>query len=45
VVNEKRHQIKVTTPDGLTKTYHEGQQIPLTLFGGSSLAVSAIFTE
>lgn len=45
VVNEKRRQVKVSTPDGLTKTYHEGQQIPLTLFGGSSLAVSAIFTE
>lgn len=45
VVNEKRRQVKVTTPDGVTKTYHEGQQIPLTLFGGGSLAVSAIFTE
>jgi Uma2 family endonuclease len=45
VVNEKRRQVKVTTPDGLTKTYHEGQQIPLTLFGGGSLAVGAIFTE
>jgi Uma2 family endonuclease len=45
VVNEKRRQVKVTTPDGVTKTYHEGQQIPLTLFGAGSLAVSAIFTE
>jgi Uma2 family endonuclease len=44
-VNEKRRQVKVTTPDGVTKTYHEGQQIPLTFFGGGSLAVSAIFTE
>jgi Uma2 family endonuclease len=45
LVNEKRRQVKVTTPDGVTKTYHEGQQIPLTLFGTGSLAVSAIFTE
>jgi len=45
VVNEKRRQVKVTTPDGVTKTYQEGQQIPLTLFGGGSLAVGAIFTE
>jgi Uma2 family endonuclease len=45
VVNEKRRQVKITTPDGVTKTYHEGQQIPLTLFGGASLAVSAIFAE
>jgi Uma2 family endonuclease len=45
VVNEKRRQVKVTTPDGVTKTYHENQQIPLTLFGVGSLAVSAIFTE
>ncbi len=45
VVDEKRRQVKVTTPDGVTKTYREGQQIPLTLFGGGSLAVSAIFTE
>jgi hypothetical protein len=45
VVNEKRRQIKVTPSDGVTKTYHEGQQIPLTLLGGGSLAVSTIFTE
>jgi Uma2 family endonuclease len=45
VVDEKRRQVKVTTPDGLTKTYREGQQIPLTLFGGGSLDVSAIFME
>jgi Uma2 family endonuclease len=45
VVDEKRRQVKVTTPDGVTKTYHAGQQIPLTLFGGSSLLVDTIFTE
>jgi Uma2 family endonuclease len=45
VVNEKRRQVKVSTPDSLTKTYNEGQQIPLTLFGSGSIAVRAIFTE
>lgn len=44
VVDEKRRQVKVSTPDGVTKTYHADQEIPLTLFGGS-LPVSTIFTE
>jgi Uma2 family endonuclease len=45
VLDAKRRQVKVSTPDGLTKTYHEGQEIPLTLFGGGSLKVDAIFAE
>jgi Uma2 family endonuclease len=44
LLNEKRKQIKVSTPDGVTRTYSEGQEIPLTLFGGS-LKVSAVFAE
>lgn len=36
VVDTKRRQVKVSTPDGLTKTYQGGQEIPLTLFGGGS---------
>jgi len=45
VVDGKRRQVKVSTPDGLTKTYHAGQEIPLTLFAGASLKVDAIFAE
>jgi Uma2 family endonuclease len=45
VVDEKRRQVKVSTPDGVTKTYHEDQEIPLPLFGGWSLKVDSIFAE
>ena len=45
VLDGKRRQVKVSTPDGLTRTYHEGQEIPLTLFGGGTLKVDAIFAE
>ena len=45
VLDAKRRQVKVSTPDGLTRTYHEGQEIPLTLFGDGSLKVDAIFAE
>jgi Uma2 family endonuclease len=45
LLNEKRRQVKVSTPDGVTRTYHAGQEIPLTLFGGGSLQVSALFTD
>jgi Uma2 family endonuclease len=43
VVDAKRRQVKVSTPDGLTRTYHDRQEIPLTLFGSGSLKVDAIF--
>jgi Uma2 family endonuclease len=45
LLDEKRRQVKVSTPDGVTRTYHAAQKIPLTLFGGGSLEVSALFTE
>jgi Uma2 family endonuclease len=45
VVDAKRRQVKVSTPDGLTKTYHDGQEIPLPLFRGGSLRVDSIFAE
>jgi Uma2 family endonuclease len=45
VLDQKRRQVKVSTPDGVTRTYHAGQEIPLPLFGGGSLQVSAIFAE
>ena len=41
VSDPKRRSVEVSTPDGLSKTYQTGQQIPL-LFGGE-LAVNAIF--
>jgi Uma2 family endonuclease len=44
VVDPDRHQVKVSTPDGHTITYHAGQEIPLPLFGNSKVAVDAIFT-
>jgi len=45
VLDSKRRQVKVSTPDGITRTYHEGEDIPLSLFPGQKLSVSAIFTE
>ena len=45
VVDPVRRQVKVSTPDGLTKTYPEGQQIPMGLFHGVALPVATIFSE
>jgi Uma2 family endonuclease len=44
VVDPVKRLVKVSTPDGLTKTYQERQDIPLGLFPGT-LAVSSIFME
>jgi Uma2 family endonuclease len=44
VVDPVHHQVRVSTPDGLGKTYQEGQEIPLRLFPGS-LPVKSIFIE
>lgn len=44
VVDPERRQVKVSTPDEVTRTYQEHQEIP-TLFGFRSLKASAIFTE
>jgi Uma2 family endonuclease len=44
VVYPKLRQVKVSTPDGITTTYRDGQEIPLRLFGGGTLQVSAIFS-
>jgi Uma2 family endonuclease len=43
VVDPKRRQAKISTPDGQTTTWRAGQRIPLPLFGGAHLAVDAIF--
>lgn len=43
VVDQKRRQVKVSTPDGRTITYRSGQEIPLWFSNGSTLAIDAIF--
>jgi Uma2 family endonuclease len=43
VVDPDRRQVKVSTPDGHTITWQSGQEIPLLLFSGASVAVDAIF--
>lgn len=43
IVDNARHPVKVSTPDGITTTYHDGQLIPLPLLGSSNLAVADIF--
>jgi Uma2 family endonuclease len=45
VLDGGKRQITVSTPDGVTVTYHSGQVIPLHLFGGASLAVDEIFEK
>jgi Uma2 family endonuclease len=40
-IDPKRRTVRVSTPDGRSKTYRTGQQIPL-LFGGE-LSLDAIF--
>jgi Uma2 family endonuclease len=44
VVDARLRQVKVSTPDGITTTYHSGQEIPLAVLGGASLKVDEIFT-
>jgi Uma2 family endonuclease len=44
VVDPKRCQVIVSTPDGAGTTYRSGQEIPLPLFGGGTLPVDGIFT-
>jgi Uma2 family endonuclease len=43
IVNADRRQVKVSTPDGHTVTWHSDQEIPLPLFGGANLPVNTIF--
>jgi Uma2 family endonuclease len=44
VVDPKRRLVKVSTPDGHTRTWKSGQQIPLPLFAGKALPVDDIFS-
>lgn len=43
VVDPERRQVKITTPDGITVTYHSGQAITLRLFQDSEISVEDIF--
>jgi Uma2 family endonuclease len=43
IVDPIRRLVKVSTPDGTTRTWRSGQEIPLPMFGGNTLAVDAIF--
>jgi Uma2 family endonuclease len=45
VLDEKKRQVSVSTPNGATVTYHSGQSIPLRLSGDASLPVDRIFEE
>jgi hypothetical protein len=45
VLDEKKRQVSVSTPNGVTITYQSGQTIPLRLFVDASLAVDRIFEE
>jgi len=44
VLYPKLRQVKVSTPDGITTTYRDGQEIPLLLFGSGTLKVDDIFS-
>lgn len=43
VVDPKLRQVKVSKPDGITRTYQMGHEIPLDLFGAGALPVATIF--
>jgi Uma2 family endonuclease len=45
IVDAVRRQIKISRPDGITTTYHDGQQIPSPLLGENNLAVADVFTS
>ena len=43
VVDPERRQVKVSTPDGHTVTWHAGQEVPLPMWGDARVPVDAIF--
>jgi Uma2 family endonuclease len=43
IIDPKKREVAVSTPDGRTITYKPGQQIPLFLADASNIAVDAIF--
>ncbi|HEX3877384.1 MAG TPA: Uma2 family endonuclease [Bryobacteraceae bacterium] len=42
-VDPRRRELRVSTPDGLTKTYKSGDSIPLAPLADAALAVDAVF--
>ncbi|HEV2201660.1 MAG TPA: Uma2 family endonuclease [Bryobacteraceae bacterium] len=44
IVDLDHRQIEISTPDGSTRTYTSGQQIPLFFAAGATLAVDAVFS-
>jgi Uma2 family endonuclease len=42
-VDSARREIKVSTPDPVTRTYKSGDRIPLVLAGDETLEVNAVF--
>ena len=44
VLDPDLRQVEVSTPDGITTTYRDGQEIPLRLFGSGTLKVDALFS-
>jgi hypothetical protein len=45
VVDGRLHVVKVSTPDGLTRTYRSGESIPLLFAGNQTLPVDSIFAD
>ena len=43
VADPDRRQIRVSTPDGRTRTWAGGDAVPLTMFGGAKLPVRNVF--
>jgi Uma2 family endonuclease len=43
IVNERRHKIEVSTPDGKTVTYVTGQDIPIFFAPGKTIQVGSVF--
>jgi Uma2 family endonuclease len=44
VVDPTRRQVKVSTPDGHTRTWRSGQEIPLPMLGeAAKLAIDSLF--
>lgn len=43
--DDRNREIKVSTPDGITRTYKSGDSIPLPFVEDQSLAVDAVFAE
>ena len=43
VLDPVRRLVRISTPDGITRNWKSGQEIPLPLFGDHKIAVDAIF--